>query len=53
MEYLTESFWYLSWPVLIYLSYKFVTLNLHHYKKMERLEALEEMHAKLEAGGKL
>ena len=52
MEYLTESIWYLSWPVLIYLSYKFVTLNLHHYKKMERLEELEAIHVKTEAAKK-
>ena len=50
MEYLTQSIWYLSWPVLIYLSYKFVVLNLHHYKKMERLEELEEIHAKVAKG---
>lgn len=41
MEYLSELFWYLSWPVLIYLSYKFVSLNLDHHEKMERLEGLE------------
>lgn len=46
MEYLAESIWYLAWPVLLYVSYKFVALNLHHYKKMERLEELEEIHAK-------
>ena len=49
MEYLTETIWYLSWPVLIYISYKFVTLNLHHYKKMERLEELEAIYAQTEA----
>ena len=49
MEYLTESIWYLSWPLLIYISYKFVSLNLHHYKKTERLEELEKIHANVEA----
>ena len=46
MQYFTELIWYLSWPVLIYLSYRFVVLNLHHYKKMERLETLEKIHTK-------
>jgi len=42
MEYLTGSLWYLSWPILIYLSYKFVSLNLYHHAKMERLEMFEK-----------
>ena len=50
MEYLTEIIWYTSWPVLIYLSVKFVQVNLHHYKKMERLEELEALHAKGKLG---
>jgi len=41
MEYLAESIWYLSWPVLIYISYKFVALNLDHHKNMEKIEELE------------
>jgi len=52
MEYLTESIWYLSWPVIIYLAYKFVTLNLHHSKKMERLEELEKIYVDMEAAKK-
>ena len=43
MEYLNEIIWYASWPVLIYVSLKFVQLNLRHFKKMERLEELEEL----------
>jgi len=46
MEYLTEMIWYISWPIIIILSVKFVQLNLKHYKKMERLEELEALHAK-------
>lgn len=45
MEILSEIIWYASWPVLIYISVKFVQLNLQHYKKMERLEELEALHA--------
>ncbi len=52
MEYLAESIWYLSWPIIIYISYKFVSLNLHHYKKMERLEELENIHGNMEAANK-
>jgi hypothetical protein len=46
MEYLNEMIWYISWPIIIILSVKFVQLNLKHYKKMERLEELEALHAK-------
>ncbi|WP_457743496.1 hypothetical protein [Sulfurimonas sp.] len=41
----TEIIWYASWPVFIYLSFKFVLLNLKHHGKMERLEELETLHA--------
>ena len=34
--------WYSAWPVVIYLSLKFVMLNLKHFSKMERLEELEK-----------
>jgi hypothetical protein len=46
MEYLSEIIWYVSWPILIIVSVKFVQLNLRHYKKMERLEELEALHEK-------
>jgi len=49
MEYLGEILWYTSWPVVIYVSLKFVQLNLSHYKSMERLEELEEYYAQNEA----
>jgi hypothetical protein len=42
VEYIDAIMWYVSWPVLIYLSYRFVLLNLKHHAKMERLEMLEE-----------
>lgn len=50
MEILSEIIWYASWPVLIYISVKFVQLNLQHYKKMERLEELEALHAEGKLG---
>jgi len=45
MEMLVESIWYLAWPVILYVSLKFVQLNLKHYEKMERLEELEALYA--------
>jgi hypothetical protein len=45
MEYITGMIWYALWPIVILLSIKFVTLNLQHYEKMERLEELEALHA--------
>ncbi|WP_345976418.1 hypothetical protein [Sulfurimonas sp. HSL3-7] len=41
MEHLSGMIWYATWPVIIYMSYKFVELNLRHFAKMERLEELE------------
>lgn len=38
MEYLGEIVWLISWPVLIYIAYKFVSLNLDHHKNMEKLQ---------------
>jgi hypothetical protein len=34
--------WYLSWPVIIYGSWKFVMLNIKHFSNMEQLEELEK-----------
>ncbi len=50
MEYLTEIIWYLSWPVVVFLGLKFTQVNLQHYKKMERLEELEALHAEGKLG---
>lgn len=50
MEMLTEIFWYLAWPVILYASLKFVQLNLKHYEKMERPEELEELYAQGKIG---
>ena len=41
MDYKDAIIWYLSWPVVIWLSLKFVMLNIKHHGKMERLEELE------------
>ena len=35
----------LVWPVVIYVSWKFVTLNLKHISKMEYLEEFENTHS--------
>ena len=50
MEYLTEIIWYLSWPVVVFLGLKFTQLNIGQYKKMERLEELEALHAEGKLG---
>jgi hypothetical protein len=36
--------WYAAWPVVIFISWKFVSLNIDHFSKMERLEELEKGH---------
>ncbi len=41
MEYIEAFLWLGLWPLIIFLGYKFTTLNLRHYQKMERLEELE------------
>jgi len=42
MNYIDAIFWYATWPILIFIAYKFVIFNLHHHAKMERLEMLEK-----------
>jgi len=43
MEHYTASLiWFVLWPVMIYISYKFVSLNIKHFQKLERLEELED-----------
>ncbi len=33
MEYLTEFIWYISWPIVIYISFRFVEFNLRYLDK--------------------
>ncbi|HNW98178.1 MAG TPA: hypothetical protein PKK00_07180 [Bacteroidales bacterium] len=33
---ITSIFWYLSWPVLIFLSYKIIRLVLNAFEKKEK-----------------
>jgi len=42
MDYTDAIIWYLSWPVLIYIAYRFVWLNIRHHARMEHLQTLEE-----------
>jgi len=35
-EYTDAILWYASWPILIYLAYKFVLLNLKQLEKIEK-----------------
>jgi len=41
MDYTTALWWYASWPVLIWLSYRFVVFNLDRHARLERLEESE------------
>ena len=42
MDFTEGILWFCSWPVLIFVAYKFVMINLKHHAKMERLEILEK-----------
>jgi len=33
ISYTSGMIWYFSWPVLIYITYKFVSLNIDHFDK--------------------
>jgi bacteriorhodopsin len=44
-NYTEALIWYSIWPLLIYIAYRFVLLNLRHHAKMERLEELEARYA--------
>ncbi|WP_260604885.1 hypothetical protein [Campylobacter sp. MIT 97-5078] len=37
-----EGLFLLAWPLVIYLSYKFIRLNLNQLDKIEKLERLEK-----------
>lgn len=41
-SYIAEIIWFALWPLVIYMSYKFVSLNIKHFQKLERLEELEK-----------
>lgn len=44
MEYLSEIVWYASWPVFIYVSFKFVEFNLDHCIKTKKVEEFEALY---------
>jgi len=48
MEYLAEIIWFTIWPILIYISVKFVQHNIKHFNKLERLEQYEEKYGSLD-----
>lgn len=37
-EYTASLLWLSAWPVLIYISYRFVKLNVTHFKRLESLD---------------
>lgn len=40
VDYTSALLWYASWPVVIFISYKFVLLNIEHLE--ENLETKDE-----------
>ncbi len=46
MDFIEAIIWFCSWPMLIFVAYKFVMINLTHHAKMERLEMLEKRFGK-------
>jgi hypothetical protein len=48
MEYLSEIVWYAGWPVLIYVSLKFVEFNFDHFIRTKKAEEFEALHGKKE-----
>jgi hypothetical protein len=42
MQYLGEILWYISLPITVWISVKFVQHNLQHFNKLERLEIYEK-----------
>ena len=44
-HYIASIIWFILWPLMIFVSYKFVVLNIKHFAKMERLEELERGEA--------
>lgn len=47
IDYTSSLMWLVAWPVVIYISYKFITLNIGHLKKLEQLdkESTEEQRS--------
>ncbi len=33
ISYMDGMYWFASWPVLIYVAYKFVSMNLEHFEE--------------------
>ena len=40
-EYTEALIWFTSWPILIFVAYKFVVLNLKHFDAIEKLKDYE------------
>jgi len=33
VDYTSGIFWFATWPVLIYITYKFIVLNINHFEE--------------------
>jgi len=43
MEHIDSIAFLILWPLFIFVSFKFIKINLKHFKKLERLEELEKL----------
>lgn len=44
IDYTSSIMWLIAWPLIIYISYKFIRLNITHFQKLEKMD--EEMNTK-------
>jgi hypothetical protein len=42
MKYLSEILWLVSWPILIYFSYKLSEIAINRYRKVEEKESAKD-----------
>ena len=45
MKYLDAILWYSAWPILIFISYKFVEYNIKSFSKKEKLKKSSKKRA--------
>ena len=43
MEYISSLLWLLTWPLIIFLGYKFTAFNLKHFQRLEKFEADQDI----------
>ncbi|MFP4331910.1 MAG: hypothetical protein ACLFQJ_01295 [Campylobacterales bacterium] len=38
IDYTSSIMWLIAWPLIIYISYKFIRLNISHLQKLEKMD---------------